>query len=390
MSTFKLVMRPPRKNTDLNVRHGTKGKRNIMDEKGIRSDKPGSAPYTMEFGPCSMKGPSFDNRLADNTIETSTFPKETNSNEDGLWQQEPIDPKLKHMLLLQEKDPSFFEKPLQTFDQRRYLCPSDVFFKPKKDRKKRKTGYFCKGEHEEKVRAAYNFSDEKKPMFCRACCKPGMINIVADKIKKKNQRPDPTTGLFAVGCPYCGKRASHNYPQEEKGIVCSKHKNPGMINIHQRGTKCSSPDCVESARYNIHGETKGMYCKTCKKPNMYRVVKTWGECENQECVKRASFNYSGIPKVRFCERHKEKHMVNVITEQRILKKRKGLSPEKDVRPIPKGSGYYCNGRHTVPKRASFNYPGETKMLYCKDCALVGMVNLNNERKKKKRRLTKII
>ena len=56
--------------------------------------------------------------------------------------------------------------------------------------------------------------------------------------------------------------ARFNLPGESKGKFCSKHKEPGMVDIVH--PHCKIEGCTTLASFNISGQSRGEYCSQHK------------------------------------------------------------------------------------------------------------------------------
>jgi hypothetical protein len=56
--------------------------------------------------------------------------------------------------------------------------------------------------------------------------------------------------------------ARFNHPSESKGKYCSKHKEPGMVDIVH--PHCKVEGCTTLASFNISGQSRGEYCSQHK------------------------------------------------------------------------------------------------------------------------------
>ena len=69
-------------------------------------------------------------------------------------------------------------------------------------------------------------------------------------------------------CAYegCKTSARFNNPGEQKGRFCSRHKEPGMIDIVH--PHCKVEGCTTLASFNISGHSRGEYC------SLHKLVRT--------------------------------------------------------------------------------------------------------------------
>ena len=64
-------------------------------------------------------------------------------------------------------------------------------------------------------------------------------------------------------CEECGIRANYNFANIKFGIRCSKHKEIGMIDIHNK--RCEYINCKKQPTYNNEGEIKARFCNEDRK-----------------------------------------------------------------------------------------------------------------------------
>jgi hypothetical protein len=137
--------------------------------------------------------------------------------------------------------------------------------------------------------ASFNYKGEKKK-YCKIHKKENMINI-----SKKCSFLD------------CDVTPGFNFSHEKKPIFCVKHKNIGMIRISD--TRCIAPECKKSPCFNLEGEQKALYCSTHKKDNMIDIKNK--NCIHECCKVRANFNFVGEKKTLYCFTHKKDNMIDI-------------------------------------------------------------------------------
>jgi hypothetical protein len=101
----------------------------------------------------------------------------------------------------------------------------------------------------------------------------------------------------------CKSRASYGF-QGQKRILrrCSKHKEPGMVPVHQM---CEAPGCLTQPTFRVRSGRKPTHCFAHKSEGMTTRNKL---CEQAGCSTHASYNYPGRAK-SFCSRHAQEGMV---------------------------------------------------------------------------------
>ena len=65
---------------------------------------------------------------------------------------------------------------------------------------------------------------------------------------------------------------------------------------------CASEECKTSARFNHIGEQKGKFCSRHKEPGMVDIVHP--HCKIEGCTTLASLNMPGDSRGEFCSQHK--------------------------------------------------------------------------------------
>ena len=93
-----------------------------------------------------------------------------------------------------------------------------------------------------------------------------------------------------------------NLPGESKGIYCSIHKKPNMVDVLNK--KCQESGCKKRPCFNAPSETMGIYCKIHKKPNM--VDFQHKKCHGPDCPTQASYGKLFGPKIH-CAKHKSQN-----------------------------------------------------------------------------------
>lgn len=182
------------------------------------------------------------------------------------------------------------------------------------------------------------------------------------------------------GCPVAV--ASFNYLDQYPGIFCSKHKEPGMINVRQR--LCRHDDCCLLPTYGYPNTKTGLYCRI-HRPSGTVNIHNQLKCRNRCCHKRAIFSTVGQTKPTLCFEHKEAGMVLDPS----LRCCKGKCTRLPSYANPRLASYlYCwyhrkQGsinisdqkcqRSLCQRKASYGYPATKKPLVCKVHRLTSMV-----------------
>ena len=201
----------------------------------------------------------------------------------------------------------------------------------------------------------YNMPGETKPVCCKMCKKPEMIDV-------KNKR-----------CP-CGKQPTFNVLGETKGVCCVKCKTVDMINIVSKRCPCGN-----QPTFNVLGETKGVCCKMCKTDDMIDVKN-----KRCPCGKQPIYNMPGEFIGVACSKCKTDEMVDVVNK-------KCLCGKHPIYNIPGETiGVACSKCKTddmidvrskkcsCGKIPSFNVPGQTKGVCCLTCKTNEMIDVVNK------------
>jgi len=185
-----------------------------------------------------------------------------------------------------------------------------------------------------------------------------------------------------VNC-HCGKQAIYNVRGEKKGLFCSDHKTPEMVNAKNK--TCESAGCEKQPAYNVRGTKKGLLCADHKTPEMVDVKHE--TCESAGCEKIPAYNVRGAKKGRFCAEHKTPEMVDVKHETCESAGCEKI-PNYNVRGTKKGR--FC-ADHKTPemvnvksktcesagceKIPNYNVRGTKKGRFCADHKTPEMVNV---------------
>jgi hypothetical protein len=88
----------------------------------------------------------------------------------------------------------------------------------------------------------------------------------------------------------CTSRAHYNFWGQKCVRRCGKHKEPGMVRVHDM---CDIPGCLTRAAFRVRSGRKGTRCFAHKSEGMSACYKL---CEQAGCSTCATFNYPGRPK----------------------------------------------------------------------------------------------
>jgi EsV-1-7 cysteine-rich motif len=184
-------------------------------------------------------------------------------------------------------------------------------------------------------------------------------------------------------CTVCSIRGRFNFPNQTRGIRCSKHKEAGMMDVTRK--KCCHPGCTHRPSYNYKHESKGKFCAEHKEDTMVDVVSK--RCAYPNCFTQPFFNLSNESKGKFCGKHKEPDMVDV-------RSKKCAYPNCSTKPIfnliNKSGGKFCSEHKedgmidVVSKKCAhpdcfvkphFNWENESKGKFCGKHREHGMINV---------------
>ena len=201
----------------------------------------------------------------------------------------------------------------------------------------------------------YNMSGEMKPIYCKNCKTPGMIDV-------KNKR-----------CP-CGKQPTFNVLGETKGVCCVKCKTVDMINVVSKRCPCGN-----QPTFNVPGETRPVCCKMCKTDDMFDVKN-----KRCPCGKQPIYNMPGEIIGVACSKCKTDEMTDVVN------KRCSCGQYPIFNTPGKIIGVACSKCKTddmidvrskkcsCEKIPSFNMPGQTKGVCCVKCKTNEMIDVVNK------------
>lgn len=174
----------------------------------------------------------------------------------------------------------------------------------------------------------YNYSGEKKRLYCSLHKLDGMIDVKNKMCENVNCNRLPSFNYEKIKTPQfcalhkainminvkdrtcnfngCNTIPIFNYVNKNKAIYCNLHKLSGMVDVKNK--TCKNDNCFVQPNYNYKNEKNAIFCKLHKLENMVDVKNK--HCESNECIKIANFNYKNL-KAKFCFTHKLKDMVNV-------------------------------------------------------------------------------
>lgn len=163
-----------------------------------------------------------------------------------------------------------------------------------------------------------------------------------------------------------------NFSNQKKGIYCNKHKKPDMVDVVN--PKCTYEGCKQQPTYGLDGK-KASRCKTHKTEEMVDVKHL--KCKNSSCMIRASFNTPGLAKPAYCVEHKKADMIDVISDRCIhegcnVQSSFGIPGKKATHCVKHKSDNMVDVVHNVcihsdcKVRPTYGVEGTKKALYCED------------------------
>ena len=210
-------------------------------------------------------------------------------------------------------------------------------------------------------RSFFNYTNEKKTLYCGSCALPDMINVKSKRCQcgKKHpvfNEPGETTAICCSSCKtdtminvkskrcQCGKKTpGYNEPGETIAICCYSCKTDTMINVKHKRCQCGK----NIPSYNEPGETIAICCYSCKTDTMINVKHKRCQCGK----KTPSYNEPGETIPICCSSCKTDTMIDV--------KHKRCQCGKN--------------------RSTFNDPGETTPVCCSSCKTDTMIDVINKR-----------
>ena len=120
---------------------------------------------------------------------------------------------------------------------------------------------------------------------------------------------DPRIDVKSPRCshPDCNKQSIYNMPGSAGAVLCSHHKEPGMVDVVHK--LCAHPDCHTQPNYNYPDKKGGVFCSQHKEPGMVDVNNK--RCAHPGCNKSAWCNHVGQRGGLFCSQHKMPGMIYI-------------------------------------------------------------------------------
>lgn len=221
---------------------------------------------------------------------------------------------------------------------------------------------------------SFNLEGITKALFCSKHREPTMVDV-----KNKGKRCKFET---------CKKQATCNEEGNKKPLFCAEHCLAGMTNVVN--LRCKEADCKKHPVYAVEGSIRGIYCYDHKKENMVNIKKKI--CAFEKCNTIATYTNIGLTSARFCKKHKEENMI-------ILYKKKceyiGCQYRPSYNVKSENIARFCS-EHKEPnminvtkllcehkdcnKISCFNYLGEVNGKFCVEHKESGMVDVINIKK----------
>lgn len=152
----------------------------------------------------------------------------------------------------------------------------------------------------------------------------------------------------------CEKRASFNYEVGMKQVFCQDHKQANMINV--ASIKCK--ECKQkTAKYGYKKHyPKPIFCRQCRDKQQDRqdIVDCYETlCDPPHCWTQATFGYNRKDKKEWkCKEHRKNDMIDVKNIFRL-----------------------CQFAGGCASQANYNFPSETRAIFCKTHKDIGMVDM---------------
>lgn len=216
--------------------------------------------------------------------------------------------------------------------------------------------------------AFFNFPDVKGGVLCSKHKEPGMV----DKYKKECKEDG------------CEKRPSYGNIGDEKPSYCAKHAKPGMIDIAHKC--CIAEGCLARAHYNEPGKKTPIYCSAHKPKEMVATYKQ--TCLFDGCDKTRLFNFEDEEKPMWCGDHKQPGMVDLAHDKCA---QEGCKTRPSFNMPGQKGGKWCfehkpndavimHAKICIEEgcttSATCNFPGVSPVIYCSSHKKPGMIIIN--------------
>jgi hypothetical protein len=110
----------------------------------------------------------------------------------------------------------------------------------------------------------------------------------------------------------CMKTPSFNFSSEKRPLYCLEHKKDKMIDLKHK--PCIEPNCIKRPSFNIPSEVRPIYCYDHKKDGMISTLNR--NCQHPKCKETPMFVLPKAKKPHFCNKHKKPKMINLVLENK--------------------------------------------------------------------------
>lgn len=221
--------------------------------------------------------------------------------------------------------------------------------------------------------------DQFLDKFGRACTTCLKCRVKTSRLRKPDEK--------GPKCGMCDKRPFFNFPGLTRGIFCTDHKDPGMVNV--KSLKCDHDNCQTQPCFNFPTELFGRFCATHRQEGMVNLRER--PCEYDGCMKKPARNFPGELRGRFCTEHELDGMIDVLCDRCTIE---GCERRANYNTWPIKKGLFCN-EHKQPgminvkttkcqeegcfKFPVFGMPGSTSGTHCKNHKGAEMIDVKNPR-----------
>ncbi|CAM9843387.1 unnamed protein product [Pylaiella littoralis] len=221
-----------------------------------------------------------------------------------------------------------------------------------------------------KVRPFYGVPGSGNPEFCARHAHGGLIDLRVSRRSRssssssssggggrsgdggeataqqgRSRKPGSSRACSHRGCP---TRPTYGAKGATAREYCSKHAEPGMVDVTTR--RCKQEDCTKRASFGVEGGTEksAEFCFGHALPCMVNVRSK--RCAHAGCKTRPIFAAARSAKGEFCAAHAAPGMVDVVNRK-------------------------CQQPGGCPKQPSYGKEGDKKASFCSEHAQAGLVNI---------------
>jgi len=231
--------------------------------------------------------------------------------------------------------------------------------------------------------AKYNIPSEIDALYCKKCSNPTKHKEISQKClftncmnkerkygfkasngkklfcKDHSKVAKNLSGFNGKLCTFgdCISRANFAIPGKKGALYCGCEGHGPKDKYDVNHKKCEACNKIQ-ATYGLIGSAKRTHCASCQLPGMEELGKN--KCKN--CDTTATYGPPTDVKASYCKKHADEYM---------LKSGKIVIDLENPRCIT----------DNCMKHPLYNKPGQTKRLYCKECALKigGMVDVAHKK-----------